>query len=141
MAIVSDAPGFAGHRPEEIRETGVVTASCHCGSIRIDIDSPPTEVTDCNCSICRRYGALWAYYSLRQVRFTPADPRTDVYMWDDRSLQFHRCKICGCVTHWAPVDKAHDRMGINARLMDLPVLGAARVRRLDGANSERYLDE
>ena len=66
---------------------------------------------------------------------------TDIYMWDDKAIEFHRCKVCGCVTHWAPVDKKHDRMGVNARLMAPEVLAQARVRFLDGAVTEKYLVE
>jgi hypothetical protein len=117
----------------------MIESSCHCGAVRLEIETPPQTVTDCNCSICRRYGVLWAYYSPKQVRI--GSGATDVYMWDDRSIEFHRCKTCGCVTHWAPVDKGRDRMGVNARLMAPEVLAAARVRRLDGANTEKYLDE
>jgi hypothetical protein len=118
-----------------------VAASCHCGAVRLEVETPPKTVTDCNCSICRRYGALWAYYSLNQVRIAAASGATDTYSWDDRSIEFHRCKICGCITHWVSVDKNVDRMGVNARLMDLDVLAALHVRKLDGAVSERYLDE
>ena len=116
-----------------------IEASCHCGSVRLRIASPPAEVTDCNCSICRRYGALWAYYSLRQVTL-PAPELTETYAWDDRSIAFYRCRRCGCVSHWFPIARADDRMGVNARLMDLDVVAKARVRRLDGAVSERYVD-
>ena len=119
----------------------MVEASCHCGAVRVTIDSAPNEVTDCNCSICRRYGTLWSYHSPRQVRISPSRGATDVYMWDDKSLEFHRCKTCGCVTHWAPVDAIVDRMGVNARLMEPGVLIQARVRRLDGASTGEYLDE
>jgi hypothetical protein len=119
----------------------VIEASCHCGAVRLTIESAPAEVTDCNCSICRRYGTLWAYYSPRQVRILPPDGATDIYMWDDRSLEFHRCKNCGCVTHWAPVDITRDRMGVNARMMNPAVITQARVRHLDGAVSGQYLDE
>lgn len=84
---------------------------------------------------------LWAYYRLSQVRITPPSGATDVYMWDDRAIQFHRCKTCGCVTHWWPVDESRDCLGVNARLMNLVVLAAARVRRLDCAHTEKYLDE
>jgi hypothetical protein len=38
-------------------------------------------------------------------------------------------------------DPARDRMGVNARLMSLEVLASARVRKLDGAVTERYVDE
>ncbi|HSO33383.1 MAG TPA: GFA family protein [Labilithrix sp.] len=122
-------------------EPTLVQASCHCGAIRISLARAPEAVTDCNCSICRRYGVLWAYYSPRDVQLTAAADATDVYMWDDRAIEFHRCKVCGCVTHWAPRDPAMDRMGVNARLMDLAVLARARVRKLDGAGTEKYVDE
>jgi hypothetical protein len=55
-------------------------------------------------------------------------------MWDDRSLAFHRCKICGCVTHWSPVDVSRNRMGVNANLMPREVLEKATVRHFDGAS-------
>lgn len=83
---------------------------------------------------------MWAYYSLRQVRQVPPDAPTDVYMWDDKAIEFHRCRKCGCVSHWAPVDVRHDRMGVNARLMAPEVLARARVRHLDGADTEEYID-
>ncbi|MBV9860403.1 MAG: GFA family protein [Alphaproteobacteria bacterium] len=118
----------------------MISASCHCGAVCLEIEEPPSEVTDCNCSICRRYGVLWAYYSPRQVRLVPSDAPTDVYMWDDRSIRFHRCRACGCVSHWTAVDAGRDRMGINARLMAPEVVARARTRHLDGAVTERYLD-
>jgi hypothetical protein len=111
-----------------------VEASCHCGAVRLKVDSAPLEVTKCNCSICRRYGVLWAYYPPDQVRMTGSD--TDVYVWGDKSIEFHRCGNCGCVTHWAPIDAAMDRMGVNARLMAPGVVAGARVRQLDRADTE-----
>jgi hypothetical protein len=118
----------------------LTAASCHCGAARLRIDAAPTEVTDCNCSLCRRYGVLWAYYSPRQVRIEPG-ATTDIYMCHDRVLEFHRCAHCGCVTHWASVDRTRDRMAINARLMDPAVLTRAKVRRLDGADTWKYIDD
>lgn len=118
----------------------MIRASCHCGSVCLEVEAPPADVTECNCSICRRYGVLWAYYALSQVRLVPASAATDTYMWDDRFIAFHRCRTCGCVTHWASVDPGHDRMGVNARLLDPEVVARARVRHLDGAHTERYID-
>jgi hypothetical protein len=48
------------------RDSG--TATCHCGDVRILIPESELTVTSCNCSICRRYGALWAYFTRQQVR-------------------------------------------------------------------------
>src|SRR5450759_179867 len=55
-----------------------IDASCHCGAVHLAIDAPPETLTECNCSICRRYGALWAYYSPKQVRILPAKSSTDI---------------------------------------------------------------
>lgn len=118
----------------------MVRASCHCGAVELEIAQPPKEITECNCSICRRYGVLWAYYSPTQVKFATPDT-TDTYMWDDRTIRFHRCRTCGCVSHWSAVDPSVDRMGVNARLMDPEWIARARLRRLDGAMTETYLDE
>ena len=103
--------------------------SCHCGAVRYEVEAAPETVTSCACSICRRYGVLWAYYSPRQVRIEGA---TDIYMWGDKDLEFHRCKTCGCVIHWASVDKSYDRMAVNARLMEPTIVAAAKIRYIDG---------
>ncbi len=84
---------------------------------------------------------LCAYFSPTKVRLTAPDGATDIYKWNDEMVEFHRCKVCGCVTHWSPVDKTHDRMGVNARMLEPGVLAKARVRRFDGADTWRFLDE
>lgn len=119
----------------------MIESSCHCGAVHLRVEAdPPEAVTDCNCSICRRYGVLWAYYSPRQVRIDPPQGATEIYIWGDQMLEFHRCRTCACVTHWASIDRDHDRMGVNVRLMDIDVLEAVRIRRLDGARTGRFLD-
>ena len=113
-----------------------VEAKCHCGSITLAILVAPDTVTECNCSICRRYGVLWAYYSRAQVQIEPAEGATDVYSWDDQSIAFHRCRKCGCVTHWATITRLDDRMGVNARLF-----AAQRLIDRAGASALRWLSQ
>ncbi|MBI3678026.1 MAG: hypothetical protein HY243_15565 [Proteobacteria bacterium] len=112
-------------------------ASCHCGAVHMQIETPPETVTDCACSICRRKGALWAYYSPKQVRIAPPSGATFIYMWGDKEIEFHTCKTCGCTTHWAAVDKTLDRMAVNARLMEPQVLARASVRKILGPGLAR----
>jgi hypothetical protein len=116
----------------------MLEASCHCGAVRIEVETAPTTLTSCNCSICRRLGSLWAYYPPAQVRVAGD---TATYRWGDGDIDFHHCPTCGCTTHWTPVDPGRDRMGINVRLMDPAVVAAARIRHLDGADTWTYLDE
>jgi len=116
----------------------MIESSCICGAVRLEITRAPDEVTDCNCTLCRRYGALWAYYSPKDVSVPTG--LTDTYSRPPKKIEFHRCKTCGCVTHWSPTD-GRNGMGVNARLMEPDVLARARVRRLDGLKTWKYLDE
>lgn len=113
----------------------MIQASCHCGAVRFAVETTPADVNACNCSICRRYGTLWAYYAPREVAFDAGSGPTDIYMWGDRDLEFHRCRACGCITHWASIDRSYDRTGVNARLMPAEVLAAVPVRYSDGASA------
>lgn len=36
--------------------------SCHCGQIRIDIKKQPDFIHECNCTLCSKSGASWAYF-------------------------------------------------------------------------------
>jgi len=115
----------------------MIGASCHCGAVKIRIDGELGNLTSCNCSICRRLGTLWTYHSPRRVEIIGA---TATYRWGDETLDLHRCVVCGCTTHWSPIDPASDRMGVNARLADPALVAAARVRRFDGAETWEFLD-
>lgn len=115
----------------------MIEASCHCGAVKIEIPTAPTELTSCNCSICRRLGSLWTYHPPAQVRVTG---KTDTYRWGDKTLDLHRCTICGCPTHWTPLDPTYNRMGVNARLLDPSVIAPLRIKRIDGADTWKELD-
>lgn len=115
-----------------------VAATCHCGAVAVWLPAPPAEVTQCNCSLCRRLGVLWAYAAIGSVRFVPDPPPTDTYAWNGRNVDFHRCRSCGCVTHWYPRRRGRDRMGVNARLLDPEVLAAAELCLKDSAGTGRF---
>jgi hypothetical protein len=46
----------------------MLRASCHCGAVVLELARRPRTLTECNCSICRRYGALWTYCSRSRAR-------------------------------------------------------------------------
>jgi hypothetical protein len=117
----------------------MIEASCHCGAVRLSATATPTEVTECNCSICRRLGARWAYYSPTDVKL-PRAGATQPYVWGDRMLAFHRCRSCGVTTHWQSLDGSKDRMAINARNIDGLEWDRVRIRHFDGATTWEYTD-
>jgi hypothetical protein len=106
----------------------MIIGSCHCGNVRIAVPRAPEWVASCNCRICRRTGALLAYFAPDEVR---VDGDTMTYLTGDRFIRFHFCGRCHCHTHWSANPEAlagdlpeevrailGDRMGINARLLD-----------------------
>lgn len=118
----------------------MLTASCHCGAVRLQVPSVPAHLISCNCSICRRYGALWALYESSVVAVSGRDSLA-AYVWGKRTIRTMRCAICGCVTHWEPLDAdAGQRFGVNMRNVDPALIDGVEVRRFDGADTWTYLD-
>jgi hypothetical protein len=120
----------------------MLRATCHCGAVAISIPRPPDKVTNCNCSICRRYGTLWGYFEQSEVLVEAAPGATQEYSWGDKSLAFVRCATCGCVTHWRPLASRKSlRMGVNIRAFEPEQIGPVRIRLLDGAVTEEFVGE
>jgi hypothetical protein len=117
-----------------------MTASCHCGAITIEVPGAPAYAIDCNCSICRRTRALWAFYPEAAVRIDGDPERTEDYVWGEKSLRTVRCRTCGCVTHWKTLQPNGDgRMGVNMANFAPEVVAALEVRQFDGADTWEYL--
>jgi len=111
----------------------MLTATCHCGAVRVMVPGKPPTVTDCNCSICRRYGVLWAYYDASTVRVEAKAEALHRYSWGRKSQYFVRCATCGCVMCWQLISPNPDRTGVNARNFEPEVLRSIPVEPLDGA--------
>ena len=115
----------------------MIRAACHCGAVRFEIAEPPEWVLDCNCTICRRYGALWSYYhppDHAKLTMKPDPAATDTYLWGDRGLAFHRCKTCGCVTHVAVAADGFIFI-VNARMMAGLDPANVRIVQMDNSHS------
>lgn len=123
---------MASSSPDKLPETTTPStnkpiASCHCGRVKLELPAPPTNVNECRCSICYRYGALWSYYPRKDVLVTAEEPGTHSYVRDDKdgdgSIGFYFCVHCGCLTHWwgqPDLDKRRGegaKMGVNSRML------------------------
>ena len=118
----------------------MIEASCHCGAVHFAVETAPDQVNDCNCSICRRYGALWAFYPREDVRLSGHPEHTTGYVWGERTIETFRCNGCGCVTHWEPFRPEATKLSVNMRNFDPAEIGQVRLRRFDGADKWEYLD-
>ena len=74
----------------------MIEASCHCGAVRLEIAQRPERLTSCNCSICRRLGALWAG-TVTLVAAHPDEPaitimrQTEPVVWGVVTWVLHPC--------------------------------------------------
>ena len=47
----------------------MIEGCCHCGAVRWQFDGVPDSALACSCTVCRRYGTLWAYdYEGERIR-------------------------------------------------------------------------
>lgn len=99
----------------------MLTGSCHCGNLTWTYADIPEGVTACNCSLCSRYGALWAYGQLNKgISVTGF---TNVYMRGNRRNGFHFCATCGCLAYYqanAPDEQGNTRIAVNLRMVTEP---------------------
>lgn len=120
----------------------MLKASCHCGAVTIEIARKPRSVTRCTCSLCRRYGAHWAYCSRKTASVTCSSGALTAYRWKNESLEFFHCNHCGCLTHYESVEKSdNSRIAVNARMMEPADIAHVRVRTFDGADTWKYLED
>ena len=55
----------------------MIEGACHCESVHWTFEGQPDGATACNCTVCRRYGALWAYDYLDEgIKVCPFDSPT-----------------------------------------------------------------
>lgn len=97
-----------------------VAGSCHCGAVNWTFAGPLESATACNCTACRRYGALWAYGHVgHEIKVSG---KTSNYM-RAKHLQFHFCSTCGNVAYWLGTssdEQGRTRIAVNLRLADAP---------------------
>ena len=98
--------------------------------------------TACNCSLCRRIGGPWVYFEFGTVKIEGHPEATAEYIWGDRTLRTIHCRTCGCVTHWEPLQPTLGaKHGVNLGNFDPELIASVRVRRFDGANTWKFIEE
>lgn len=111
----------------------MIDGKCHCGKVHWHFDGTPESATACNCTICRRYGVLWAY-AHENDGITVSGP-TSTYVWGDKHIGFHFCPDCGCVAYWRAVQTGRSgrrRIAVNLRLAEPQDVADIPIDHFDG---------
>ena len=76
-------------------------ASCHCGAVELELDLPDGIVDPrrCDCSICRRKGAVVASVPLHGLRIVKGADRLKLYQFNTNTARHYFCSNCGIYTH------------------------------------------
>lgn len=99
----------------------MLEGACHCGKVKWTYAVLPERVLACNCTVCRRYGGLWAYGYLGEG-ISVSGP-TSHYSRDSKEIHFHFCGDCGCVAYYLSRDRDENgrmRMAVNTRMCTTP---------------------
>ncbi len=76
-------------------------ASCHCGAVVLELDlpngiEPPRR---CDCSICRRKGAVVAPVKLSGIKVIQGIDVLRLYQFNTMTAKHYFCSGCGIYTH------------------------------------------
>jgi len=100
----------------------ITEGRCHCGAVHWRFKGEIPDATVCNCTICRRTGALWAYDFVDEAIHVSAPPDgLTFYIWGSRSLAYEFCATCKNLVSWratAPGKDGRTRIAVNLRLAD-----------------------
>jgi hypothetical protein len=113
----------------------MLKGSCLCGAVHWEFDGEPEGATACNCTACRRYGALWIYdYEGGYIRIS-GETREFIR---GKALSFNFCAQCGCATHWRGLRLEEDgrrRLAVNVRLCEPATVAGIPIDHFDGLNT------
>jgi hypothetical protein len=116
-----------------------MTLSCLCGAAAITIARRPDFIFECNCTLCRKTGARWAYFPPEEI--APTGLTRSYHRADkpDPSARIHFCPTCGATTHFTLTASAVARhgntmAGVNMALTDEASLAGIELRYPDGAS-------
>jgi Uncharacterized conserved protein len=103
--------------PTEIKPTHL--ASCHCGAVVLELDLPDGIVDPrrCDCSLCRRRGAIVATVAEDGIRVIHGQKMLKLYQFNSRTAEHYFCGRCGVCTHHRRRSNPHE-FGYNVACLE-----------------------
>lgn len=115
--------------------TASYVGSCHCGRVAFELQAKLEYVIDCNCSLCRRRGALWHGTSDRHLRIVQGEDELALYQFNTMTAKHYFCRHCGIHPFIRPrLDPA--KWAVNVRCIPELDLSSLNVRQFDGEHWE-----
>lgn len=125
-----------------IRQVGPTTineyhrAACHCGAVVLELHLPDGIVNPrrCDCSMCRRRGAVMAMVPLAGIRIVQGEDVLRLYQFNTMTAKHYFCAQCGVYTHHQRRSNPQE-YGYNVACLDgVNPFDIADVPTMDGVN-------
>jgi hypothetical protein len=94
-------------------------AACHCGAVVLELDLPNGVVDPrrCNCSMCRRRGAIVASIPFAGLKVVQGGEVLRLYQFNTRTARHYFCSVCGIYTHHQRRSNPHE-YGFNVACLE-----------------------
>jgi hypothetical protein len=75
--------------------------TCHCGAVglQVKLSDGLNTARRCDCSFCRRRGAIAATAPLHGVKVVKGADKLTLYQWGTGTAKHYFCSVCGTYTH------------------------------------------
>lgn len=92
---------------------------CHCGAVVLRLHLPDGVVSPrrCDCSMCRRRGAIVASVKLADLEVVQGHDVLRLYQFNTHVARHHFCSVCGIYTHHQR-RSSPDEYGYNVGCLD-----------------------
>lgn len=97
----------------------ILNGSCHCGAVEytVELEGELENLRRCNCSLCRRKGALMASVPGDKLTVTKGEDKLTLYQWNLKIAKHYFCSVCGIYTFHRP-RSAPDTYGFNVGCLE-----------------------
>jgi hypothetical protein len=93
--------------------------SCHCGAVTYDVQGDFTEGMMCNCSRCKRLGAVWAYVEEPAFILLTGEDKLTKYQFNKKHIDHLFCQDCGIESYGYGHDgNGHYMYAVNLNCVD-----------------------
>lgn len=115
--------------------------SCHCGAVKFEVETSVTPAARCNCSLCRRRGALMSPgFPASALRILSGEDALTLYQFNSRVAKHYFCKHCGVYPfHQTRTDASKWRVnlgcldGVDSYALEASVANGASLSVVDDA--------
>ena len=115
----------------------MLSLSCLCGHVHVETARRPDFIHECNCTLCRKSGARWAYFYPSEVTLVGTASGWSRQDKEEAGALVQFCATCGATTHFTLTDGivakfGNSMMGVNMALAEESDLAGIELRFPDG---------